>query len=109
MPTYEYECKSCNHQFEVFQNMSDPPLKTCPKCGKGVRRLIGGGAGIILKGSGFYVTDSKKNSAEGVKKPKDTEAKPAAEAASTSTEKTEKSASAKEKKETPAAAAKTSA
>ena len=62
MPTYEYECKSCSHRFEIFQNMSDQPLKICPKCGKNVRRLIGGGAGIIFKGSGFYITDSKKSS-----------------------------------------------
>ncbi|HPC70912.1 MAG TPA: zinc ribbon domain-containing protein [Treponema sp.] len=57
MPTYEYECKTCGHSFEVFQNMSDPVLKTCPECGKEVRRLINGGTGIIFKGSGFYVTD----------------------------------------------------
>jgi putative FmdB family regulatory protein len=60
MPTYEYECKSCSHGFEVFQAMSDPPLKECPKCGKEVRRLIFGGAGVIFKGSGFYVTDKGK-------------------------------------------------
>ncbi|MCL2763550.1 MAG: FmdB family transcriptional regulator [Treponema sp.] len=57
MPTYEYECKKCNHHFEVFQSMSDDPLKNCAKCGKEVRRLICGGAGVIFKGSGFYVTD----------------------------------------------------
>ena len=57
MPTYEYECTSCGYNFEVFQAMSDEPLKTCTKCGKKVRRLILGGAGVIFKGSGFYVTD----------------------------------------------------
>ena len=57
MPTYEYECKKCSHRFEVFQAMSDEPLKKCKKCGKEVRRLIFGGAGVIFKGSGFYVTD----------------------------------------------------
>ena len=57
MPTYEYECKTCGHSFEVFQNMSDPVLKNCPECGKEVRWLINGGTGIIFKGSGFYVTD----------------------------------------------------
>jgi len=62
MPNYDYECKSCGYTFEVFQNMSDPLLKSCPKCGKSVRRLIGGGMGIIFKGSGFYVTDNKKSS-----------------------------------------------
>jgi len=60
MPTYEYECKSCSHSFEVFQSMKDPPLKNCPECGKEVRRLIFGGAGVIFKGSGFYVTDKGK-------------------------------------------------
>jgi putative FmdB family regulatory protein len=62
MPTYDYECTSCGYTFEVFQSMSDDPLKKCPECGKKVQRLIGGGVGIIFKGSGFYVTDSKKSS-----------------------------------------------
>jgi len=61
MPTYEYECKSCSHCFEVFQSMSEPPVKDCPKCGKEVRRLIFGGTGVIFKGSGFYVTDKGKS------------------------------------------------
>ena len=59
MPTYEYECKSCTYAFETFQSMSEPPLTSCPQCGKEVRRLINGGSGIIFKGSGFYVTDKK--------------------------------------------------
>jgi putative FmdB family regulatory protein len=61
MPTYEYECKSCSHSFEVFQSMNDPPLKICPECGSEVRRLIFGGTGVIFKGSGFYVTDKGKS------------------------------------------------
>jgi putative FmdB family regulatory protein len=60
MPTYEYECKTCSSRFEVFQSMSDEPIKKCPKCGKAVRRLISGGVGVIFKGSGFYVTDKTK-------------------------------------------------
>ena len=63
MPTYEYECKGCGYSFEVFQAMSDEPLKTCARCGKEVRRLIFGGAGVIFKGSGFYVTDKGKGNA----------------------------------------------
>ena len=59
MPTYEYECKECRHHFEAFQSMSDKPLDECPKCGSEARRLIFGGAGVIFKGSGFYVTDRK--------------------------------------------------
>lgn len=62
MPTYDYECQSCGHIFEYFQSMSDDPLKECPKCGEGVKRLIGGGMGIIFKGSGFYVTDNRSAS-----------------------------------------------
>ena len=57
MPTYGYQCKSCKHTFDAFQNMSDEPLKTCPKCNKEIRRLINGGTGVIFKGGGFYVTD----------------------------------------------------
>jgi len=63
MPTYEYECKSCGHRFEQFRSMSDAPLKTCPKCGRVVRRLIGVGGGIIVKGSGFHATDCGNSSA----------------------------------------------
>ncbi len=63
MPTYEYECRSCKHRFEEFQNINDDPIKICPKCGKPVRRLIGGGLGIIFKGSGFYTTDYKRSTA----------------------------------------------
>jgi len=62
MPTYEYECKSCLHSFEVFQAMSDASLKECPECGNEVRRVIHGGTGVIFKGSGFYVTDKNKAS-----------------------------------------------
>src|SRR3954470_8220025 len=58
MPTYEYKCDACGNAFEKFQSMSSAPIKKCPKCGKNkVRRLIGTGAGLIFKGSGFYITD----------------------------------------------------
>ncbi|MCL2805158.1 MAG: hypothetical protein FWD26_04390 [Treponema sp.] len=66
MPTYEYECKSCSHNFEVFQSMKDQPIEDCPKCNKEVRRIIFGGAGVIFKGSGFYVTDKSKAATQGV-------------------------------------------
>ncbi len=60
MPTYEYLCPKCDHAFEQFQSMNDAPLTKCPKCKKkGVKRLIGGGAGLIFKGTGFYITDYK--------------------------------------------------
>jgi len=64
MPTYEYACLKCGKDFEVFQPMKDAPLKQCA-CGKKgkVRRKIGGGAGLIFKGTGFYQTDYKKSTA----------------------------------------------
>ena len=52
MPTYEYECTACGHLFEVFQNMSDKPVRKCPECGKRVRRLISGGGAVIIRGGG---------------------------------------------------------
>jgi putative FmdB family regulatory protein len=65
MPTYEYECDACGHRFDLFQKISDPPAKSCLSCGKKkVRRLISAGAGFIFKGSGFYVTDSRKPKTE---------------------------------------------
>jgi putative FmdB family regulatory protein len=65
MPTYEYACQKCGHAFEIFQSMKDAPLKKCPECGKpALKRLVGGGAGLIFKGSGFYITDYKKTSAK---------------------------------------------
>lgn len=60
MPTYEYECSKCGI-FECFQSMSDQPLDRCPTCRSKVRRLIGTGAGIIFKGSGFYQTDYRSS------------------------------------------------
>ena len=60
MPTYEYECQKCDHHFEVKQSMKDAPLKSCPKCRGRVKRLVGTGAGLIFKGTGFYSTDYRK-------------------------------------------------
>jgi putative FmdB family regulatory protein len=84
MPTYSYRCADCGHELEAFQRMSDRPLKRCPKCQGRLDRIITGGAGIIFKGKGFYVTDyaragQDKKSPEGVSDPvKDTaKAKPA--------------------------------
>ena len=63
MPTYEYRCQACEHEFEEFQSITASPLKKCPKCGKlRLKRLIGTGAGIIFKGSGFYETDYRSES-----------------------------------------------
>lgn len=65
MPTYEYECMECKHRFEAFHSMTAEPIKECPKCGGKVKKLIGAGAGIIFKGSGFYVNDYKSSNGNG--------------------------------------------
>ena len=58
MPTYDYICENCGYEFEQFQSITSKPIRKCPKCGKReLKRLIGAGAGIIFKGSGFYQTD----------------------------------------------------
>ena len=63
MPTYEYICESCEHEFEQFQSITARPLRKCPQCGKAtLKRLIGTGAGIIFKGNGFYETDYRSDS-----------------------------------------------
>lgn len=62
MPTYDYKCDGCSIQFEKFQNMSDKPLTTCPQCGSPVKRLIGTGGAVILKGSDFHATDPARQS-----------------------------------------------
>ena len=62
MPTYDYVCKKCHHQFEKFQSITAEPVKVCPVCGEeAVIRKITGGAGLSFKGSGFYITDYKGN------------------------------------------------
>jgi putative FmdB family regulatory protein len=85
MPTYEYACTKCGHHFDQIQSMRDKPLKKCPKCHKlALKRLIGGGAGLIFKGSGFYITDYKNKgvaaaaAADGPAKPAKAETKPEA-------------------------------
>lgn len=63
MPTYDYVCDACNHQFELFQSITAEPERKCPACGKNkLRRLIGAGAAIVFKGSGFYQTDYRSES-----------------------------------------------
>lgn len=70
MPTYDYLCKKCGSRFEHFQSMSSSPLKTCPNCQAencDVERIISGGAGLIFKGSGFYLTDYKNKKSDSKK------------------------------------------
>ena len=63
MPTYDYECDACGHEMELFQRISEDPLKKCPGCKKNkLRRLFGTGAAIVFKGSGFYETDYRSDS-----------------------------------------------
>lgn len=114
MPTYDYVCDACQHEFELFQSMTDRPIRKCPECGKlKARRLIGAGAGFIFKGSGFYETDYRseqykrdakadREASEKASKPADSsdskksDKKPKSEASSTK----KKSASTSKKKKT---------
>ncbi len=86
MPTYEYRCDACGHTLEEFQSITAAPLKKCPACGRSrLQRLIGTGAGVLFRGSGFYETDYRS---ESYKKAAEAERKPAtAEAAAKSPEK----------------------
>lgn len=62
MPTYEYRCQACGHEFEKFQKMSDAPVRACPACESSeVQRLISTGGGFVFKGPGFYATDYRKD------------------------------------------------
>ena len=63
MPTYDYECDGCGHEFELFQSISESVKRKCPECGKNkLRRLFGTGGAIMFKGSGFYETDYRSDS-----------------------------------------------
>jgi putative FmdB family regulatory protein len=62
MPTYQYKCPHCAYEFEEFQSITEDAIDKCPKCGRKPRRLITGGAGFLLKGSGFYTTDYRSES-----------------------------------------------
>ena len=76
MPTYDYECDACGHAFELYQGINDPKKRKCPECGKlKLRRLLGTGAAVVFKGSGFYQTDYRSdsyNKAKAADKPKGT-------------------------------------
>src|SRR5262249_7718933 len=96
MPTYEYRCEGCGHQFDELQSFKDEPLKVCPKCHQErLRRLFGTGAAILFKGSGFYETDYRSESYKKAAKAEQDASKPAA---ATSTDSSTNSASSSEKK-----------
>ena len=87
MPTYDYECDACGHEFELFQSITDGVKRKCPECGKmKLRRLFGTGAAVVFKGSGFYQTDyrsdSYKKGAEAEKKAKEKKDKSASDKSS---------------------------
>ena len=78
MPTYDYVCEACDHEFELFQRISEDPVRKCPACNKNkLRRLFGTGAAVVFKGSGFYETDyrseSYKKGAEAAKQKSDSD------------------------------------
>jgi putative FmdB family regulatory protein len=79
MPTYDYVCRACGHELELFQSMSEAPKRKCPECGKlKLERQIGKGAGVLFKGSGFYQTDYRSDSYnKGAKAEKEPDAKSA--------------------------------
>ena len=94
MPTYEYRCNECGHEFEEIQTFTAPPLTKCPSCHKPTLTRVIGGAGLIFKGEGFYITDYKKSGKDGEKKgtkkkEKVTEKSTPSETKTTSSEKTE--------------------
>ena len=95
MPTYEYECDACHHNFDEFQSFTDKPLRKCPKCGKlKLRRVFGAGGAVIFKGSGFYQTDYRSESYKAAAKAEQ-ESKPAAADKASGTDKTASSDGAK--------------
>jgi putative FmdB family regulatory protein len=78
MPTYEYHCDACEHEFEEFQAITDKPLKKCPSCGRPkLRRLFGTGAAVLFKGAGFYQTDYRSESYQKAAKAEQEAQKPA--------------------------------
>lgn len=101
MPTYSYQCKKCNHIQDVFHAMSAAPAVKCSECGGKCTKLLGTGAGIIFKGSGFYETDYKKKGKPGASESSSDKGK--SETSTASTSQSEKSSSASETK-TPAKA-----
>jgi putative FmdB family regulatory protein len=105
MPTYEYECDACGHKFDEFQSMSEAVLKKCPECKKKkLRRLLGTGAAIIFKGSGFYQTDYRSESYKSGAKADEKKAEPKADtAAKTDTTKKDTTTAAGESKTSPPA------
>ena len=101
MPTYEYQCAACGHAFEKFHSITAKPIKECPACHKKkVKRLIGTGAGLIFKGSGFYITDYRSDSYKSAAKGDSAPAAASKDAPATTTTPAPAAASAPAKSET---------
>ena len=105
MPTYEYQCPDCGHEFEKFQSITAHPVRKCPVCGENkVQRLIGSGAALIFKGSGFYQTDyrseSYKKAAQAEKKQSQSDQKDSSEGAADNRAKTDQVSNNKKTKKT---------
>jgi len=90
MPTYQYQCRDCGHAFEQFQKFSEDPLTDCPACEGSVQRVIQN-VGVVFKGSGWYINDSRKSSGSNGS----TDSKPASDSSDTATKSTSKSESEK--------------
>ena len=90
MPTYDYVCDECGHAFELFHSITEPAKKKCPSCGKmKLRRLIGPGAAVLFKGSGFYQTDYRSESyRKAAKADKSSQTSKSSESSTSKTEKT---------------------
>ncbi len=99
MPTYDYECDACGHEFELFQSISEPLKRKCPECNKlKLRRLFGTGAAVVFKGSGFYETDYRSESyKKGAQDAKKSQEKPKKESSDSSSKSETKSSSTKSK------------
>jgi putative FmdB family regulatory protein len=99
MPTYDYECDACGHEFELFQGINDPLQRKCPQCGKlKLRRLFGTGAAVVFKGSGFYTTDYRSDSYKKAAE-KDKKSGESKSSDSSGTSSSEKSSSSESKKD----------
>ncbi|MFC1759092.1 FmdB family zinc ribbon protein [Planctomycetota bacterium] len=99
MPTYDYECDGCGHEFELFQSINDSVKRKCPECGKNkLRRLFGTGGAIVFKGSGFYETDYRS---ESYKKGEKAEKKATEKSSSDSSKKSDTKAKSDSKSSTP--------
>jgi|SRR4051812_32892094 putative FmdB family regulatory protein len=85
MPTYRYRCKSCAHEFDQFQKFAEDPLTICPECGQAIRRVIQP-VGVVFKGSGWYINDSRPAASASASESQAAEAKPAGEKAESKTE-----------------------